>query len=157
MDKLSYLIDCFRELADIFDKHNIHFCLIYGALLGMVREGKLIGFDHDIDIGIWETEVQKIHKNLNEFHKHGFTVHFSESGHVSFHRGKEHVSAMVFKRKGSIAYRTTFTHMRSHNRNDLMKITQVFKYLRWILLKPQYVGDSPNFISSTLQSKLLYI
>lgn len=35
------------------DKQNIPFFLISGTLLGCIREGKLLDYDKDIDIGVW--------------------------------------------------------------------------------------------------------
>ncbi|WP_199721127.1 capZB protein [Neisseria weixii] len=43
------------DLKNFFDLHQIDFFLISGTLLGCIREGKLLGHDKDIDIGIWET------------------------------------------------------------------------------------------------------
>ena len=46
-----------RALGDLkvcLDKENIIFFLISGTLLGCIREGKLLGHDKDIDIGVWE-------------------------------------------------------------------------------------------------------
>lgn len=43
-----------RDLKNCLDKANIIFFLISGTLLGCIREGKLLGHDKDIDIGVWE-------------------------------------------------------------------------------------------------------
>lgn len=40
-----------------FDKDNVPFFLISGTLLGCIREGKLLGHDKDIDIGVWDTHT----------------------------------------------------------------------------------------------------
>lgn len=44
-----------RDLKLCLDLNNIEFFLISGTLLGCIREGKLLGHDKDIDIGIWHT------------------------------------------------------------------------------------------------------
>lgn len=43
------------DLKRFFDQKQINFFLISGTLLGCIREGKLLGHDKDIDIGVWET------------------------------------------------------------------------------------------------------
>lgn len=43
-----------KDLKLVMDKHGIPFFLISGTLLGCIREGKLLGHDKDIDVGIWD-------------------------------------------------------------------------------------------------------
>ena len=148
-------ISLFKDIKTIFDINNIHYCVIYGLLLGIIREGKMIEGDADIDIGIWDTSLLKIQQNLDRFHKKEIKVHFTESGHVTFNRDNVHVSAMCFIQEGDVAKRFTFTHMRKHNNPNLSKVTQVLKYIRWLTMKPEYVGDSPQFISTNMQNILV--
>jgi len=130
----------------------------------MVREGKMLAWDKDIDVAIWDGELPKIKKAIAEFHKKGISVHFTESGHVTFNLGNEHISAMVY-RKNDKALRYTFTHMRKFQRTEdgvihrktLDTITQLLKYIRWLLLKPIYIGDSPRLISKKMQNAMLKI
>lgn len=44
-----------KDLKIYLDKHDIAFFLISGTLLGCVRDGKLLGHDKDIDIGVYNT------------------------------------------------------------------------------------------------------
>lgn len=43
-----------RALKQCFDASKIDFFLISGTLLGCIREGKLLGHDKDIDVGVWD-------------------------------------------------------------------------------------------------------
>lgn len=43
------------DLKHCFHQNRIEFFLISGTLLGCIREGKLLGHDKDIDVGVWET------------------------------------------------------------------------------------------------------
>ncbi|WP_303817331.1 hypothetical protein [Actinobacillus minor] len=43
-----------EDLKKTLDKHQIPFFLISGTLLGCIREGKLLGHDKDIDVGVWD-------------------------------------------------------------------------------------------------------
>lgn len=51
-DKLAS--QALNDLRRVLTKHNIPFFLISGTLLGCIREGKLLGHDKDIDIGVWD-------------------------------------------------------------------------------------------------------
>lgn len=42
------------DLKHCLDQNNTEFFLISGTLLGCIREGKLLGHDKDIDVGVWE-------------------------------------------------------------------------------------------------------
>lgn len=44
-------------IKQCLDKAAIPFFLISGTLLGCIREGKLLGHDKDIDIGVWEAHT----------------------------------------------------------------------------------------------------
>ena len=161
--KHSTLVEFFRDIKEIFDNNGISCWLIYGALLGMVREGKLLEWDRDIDIAVWDESLLDIENALHDFHNKKIKVHFTESGHVTFNRDGEHISAMVFSKVDDLAVRSTFTNVRKFKKTSdgikhfkgLDKITQMLKYIRWVLTNPQYVGDPPQFISARLQEVLL--
>jgi len=150
-------------MKEIFDKNHIDHWLIYGALLGLVREGRLLTWDSDIDIAIWEKNLADIEKVLDSFHRHNISVHFTESGHVTFNRDSVHISAMVFSKNDDKAVRSTFTNTRKFRKTvdgikhykGLDKTTQMLKYIRWILSDPEYIGDPPHFISYDMQKVLL--
>lgn len=52
------------DTAVLFDQHNIIYHLEGGTLLGIVRDQMLLPWDHDIDISIPESEVEKALKAL---------------------------------------------------------------------------------------------
>ena len=47
-------LDQLRELVRVFEQHNISYWLDSGTLLGVIREGRMLPSDHDIDISIWQ-------------------------------------------------------------------------------------------------------
>ena len=55
------LIDLLRQIKEVLNKHNIEFWLDCGTLLGAVREGKFLEWEHDIDLGAGK---KKLSKNL---------------------------------------------------------------------------------------------
>jgi len=47
-------------VASLFEKFNIEYRLVFGALLGLYRDGELIPWDSDIDFFIFDEEFEKI-------------------------------------------------------------------------------------------------
>lgn len=68
---------CKENLLDVkkvFDKHGITFFLMYGTLLGAIREKDFIGHDTDTDIGVLESQRNKIIAALKELQELGFNL-----------------------------------------------------------------------------------
>ena len=70
--KEEIFLENLRDIKEIFDKHNIKFWLDWGTLLGAVREGKIIEWDHDIDLGIMAEDFKKNTSVFSEIKKRGF-------------------------------------------------------------------------------------
>ncbi|AHG84819.1 Cps7C [Bibersteinia trehalosi USDA-ARS-USMARC-189] len=51
-DKLA--AQALNDLKFVMAQQSIPFFLISGTLLGCIREGKLLGHDKDIDVGVWD-------------------------------------------------------------------------------------------------------
>ena len=51
-------IQLFREVVQILNQQNIYYWLDQGSLLGSVRDGHFIPWDHDVDIGMTVTDQQ---------------------------------------------------------------------------------------------------
>jgi len=59
----------FFDFIDLLNNHNIEYWLTSGNLLGIVREGKFLSHDVDIDIGLWAKDYDKIKKIIRCSHK----------------------------------------------------------------------------------------
>jgi len=68
------------EVKEVLDSYDITFWLDLGALLGAVRERKLIEWDGDIDLGMLDTQWDKIVSTIPEFKQWGFWVKHDSSG-----------------------------------------------------------------------------
>lgn len=64
-----------RDIKEVLDKHGIEYWLDWGTLLGAVREGKIIEWDPDMELGMMESEFKKIEPILPEIEEKGFEVH----------------------------------------------------------------------------------
>ncbi|KYK22471.1 hypothetical protein AYK24_02020 [Thermoplasmatales archaeon SG8-52-4] len=118
-------VETLRKLKKILDKKNINYWLDEGTLLGAVREKKLIEWDHDIDLSIWYTDLDKIIPLFNEINKIGVEV--------CFFRGKKHIDLVdkgykidinLYHLKDNKATRTWYAHN---------KLGQILDYFIWIL------------------------
>ena len=66
LEKMRKLLTTFIEYAD---KYNLHYFIVGGTLLGSARNGGLMFWDDDIDVGIIDFDIEKINfvkKKLEE-------------------------------------------------------------------------------------------
>ena len=69
------------EIAEILNKNDVFYWIDSGTLLGIIREGKLLSGDLDIDISIPYTEKDKVLALLPEFQSIGYF--FKESWYIN--------------------------------------------------------------------------
>ena len=61
----NILLENLDKTIKILKKHNIEYWAIGGTLLGSIRENKIIDKDDDIDLGMLESDFNKL-KNIND-------------------------------------------------------------------------------------------
>lgn len=75
-DRPLCCITIFKQLLFYIDKlfteHDIIYWIDYGTLLGAVRDGAMIPWDTDIDIGILAPDIEKIFALENQMREDGF-------------------------------------------------------------------------------------
>ena len=59
MTSKSILDPNFITVINLLNENNIPYWLCQGTLLGIIRDNKLIEWDHDIDIAVWSGVVEK--------------------------------------------------------------------------------------------------
>lgn len=68
---------CKNNLLDykkVMDKHNISYGLMFGTLLGAIREGGFIKWDEDVDVFSLEEDRIKMLNALTDFEEYGFKI-----------------------------------------------------------------------------------
>lgn len=92
------VIQLLADTKKLLDKNNINFWLMYGTLLGFVRNKQFIPWDHDIDISAWYNDYDKIKNLKNEFKKIGYEMTFQEGegSPVTIYPSKEDAEAHSF-------------------------------------------------------------
>ncbi len=76
-----------RDVKEILDSSGVRYWLDGGTLLGAIRDGKLLSWMEDIDIGTLSLDLDKIVLLFPEFKKRGFSVSSSKYS-VKFMRYK---------------------------------------------------------------------
>lgn len=62
-----------KDADEIFNKHNIHYFLLYGTVLGMYREKRILPWDGDIDLGIFVESYDAMLGCKKDFEKKGYS------------------------------------------------------------------------------------
>lgn len=93
-------VGCLRDVKEVFDRANIEFWLDTGTLLGAVREGRIIEWDADIDLGVMDNDcnLKRMIFALIELEKKGFQVYFEE-GEFDIHFKNSKINEFFFRRK----------------------------------------------------------
>lgn len=63
-----------KNFVDVLNKFDIKYIAVYGTLLGIVRENKILDHDLDIDIGIFREDIEKFLNVEGELLKKGFKI-----------------------------------------------------------------------------------
>lgn len=90
--------DNLLSLHECFEEFGIEFGLIYGTLLGAVREGNFIEHDEDIDLFALEEEREKILDSLFRLREYGLEVGRYESEIISIMKDGEYIDIYFFKK-----------------------------------------------------------
>lgn len=70
-ENAKYMLCTIRR---VFEENGIEFILIFGTLLGAVREHDFIAHDEDMDTMIWAKDVQKAFDLMPELEKYGIKL-----------------------------------------------------------------------------------
>ena len=151
-DKEEYVISTLREVKKELDRENVVFWLDSGGLLGAVREGRLIPWDHDIEIGVWEEELPKVLKAVEKLKDKGFVIDYllCKGGENSIIISKDFTRKIplvieIHKRVGNKSYSGMLGGAGGEGR--LRRIfRRGLKHFYSVLSSPHTVGSKPPYI-----------
>lgn len=90
-----------HTLADVFDAAGVRFGLIYGTLLGAIRDQDFITWDEDIDVFILAEQRDAFHNCLWDLKIVGMELVRCEDDLYSIMRGGDYIDIYVFEKKGA--------------------------------------------------------
>lgn len=92
----------FQNLLDVkseFEQKGLYFGLIYGTLLGAIRENDFITHDEDIDLFVLEEDEDSLKEAIFDLRKKGFElIRYERSGLYSISRNDEYIDFYVMKK-----------------------------------------------------------
>jgi len=89
------LLDC----NEVFKEHKVLMWLMFGTLLGASRDGKLMNYDTDVDVGIFRRDTIKAAAAMKDLCKnHGFKLirNVTLDSTITLMRDDEYVDFYVF-------------------------------------------------------------
>jgi len=127
------LVENLKNIKEIFNKYNIQSWLDWGTLLGAVRNGKIIEWDHDIDLGVMECDFKKINLIISEIEKKGFFIIKSpiSTPELTFRKKGYGIDIWKYSTKSNNLFVTSYYEL-SEN-----KIAQILWFL-WRILGEEY-------------------
>jgi hypothetical protein len=97
--------EIFVKIVELLQKNNINYWICHGTLLGVIRENKLLPWDHDIDFAVWADEVTK-DKILEIFINSGFKqeILMDEFDNLFFSTKGKRIDINFYRRNKDIAF-----------------------------------------------------
>ena len=104
--KVKIAVENLGEVKSVLDKKGIVFWLDSGTLLGAVRDGKIIEWDNDIDLGTWNKNINKIISAFPEFKKRGFNVVLDRKlAGLTIERSDVNINVDLYFERGDYAWK----------------------------------------------------
>ena len=119
----------FKDVCDLLHNNRINFWICHGTLLGIIRENRLLPWDHDIDFAVWDHETDKNHI-MDIMLSHGYQqevitgemdcLHFlgeEKKVDISFYKIKDNIASI----KWAISPKDTFGKLMLFVSNNISK------------------------------------
>lgn len=119
--------DLLVTLAQFLDAQEIAYLVDGGALLGIVREGDLISYDTDIDIAVFDQDVERFLASRQRLAELGVDLH------CRIYRGKPYLLTIGWRHRRSKALHA---HVFTRSPGGFFWSPQIVKHLR----RPGMVG-----------------
>lgn len=88
-----YLVETFNSFAKFCEDFKITCFLMWGTLLGAIRDGHIIPWDDDIDLAITEDNYEKLKNNIEKLNDYGLSYY-----HYSTHKDTYSNEIRIYKK-----------------------------------------------------------
>jgi lipopolysaccharide cholinephosphotransferase len=141
-------VENLRAVKDVFDRNEIDFWLEHGTLLGAVRDGKILNWDSDVDLGAWYTLPSHFTVTFDEFKKLGFNVVLNpKQGVVTMWKGDCNINLNFYRRRSGYAWTTWIPDNESKLRRILQRGMNISNFRSYAIKENNAAGKSKHFLS----------
>jgi len=94
----------FLDVCKLLDRNNINYWVCHGTLLGIIRENRLLPWDHDMDFAVWDSENSK-HEIIDLFINNGYQQElvFGDVDCLHFYGKNKKIDISFYKVKHGVA------------------------------------------------------
>lgn len=101
MDHDLAIVDLF-DVCYMLDTNNVTYRLLFGTMLGLYRDNKLIPHDADMDIVVRYSDQQKLCECVQKLEKNGFKIcRYTRDVLLTVFRNNVYIDIYLFKNAGS--------------------------------------------------------
>lgn len=86
-------------LSSVLNKNKINMFLIFGTLLGAMREKSFIKHDSDVDVGMYYEDKEHLLKNIWQINEAGLDLVRLSDNLISFMRNENYIDIYFFKKR----------------------------------------------------------
>ena len=124
-------------LNEVLASTNIVYGLIFGTLLGAIREGQFIAHDEDIDLYVLDEYKSDVIRLLPELKEKGLKLVRVNNDELSLMRNDEYIDIYFFKQSKKFFSRRKRVHNENYSiRANLLEETMQFTFLNMIVPVP---------------------
>ncbi len=142
-------IEALRQVKEVLDNYDVEYWLDYGTLLGAVRDGKIIPWDNDIDLGMWKKNKEKLPFVLNDLNLKGFKIYCGNSV-ITIRKNSFPISLDMYDfSEGKAIWEMQLSKK---------KVGKIIGYLMWVMCAWDYssVCEEASVVTQFL-SKILFV
>ena len=85
--------------VDIFEHLEVKYCIVFGTLLGIYRDGNLIEHDTDTDIAVWIDNEEELIKIVEKMEENNLMITRIEPKLISFTRGGDYIDIYMYRKQ----------------------------------------------------------
>lgn len=97
-------LEALRIIYSILSKYNVKPYLLWGTLLGAIRDHGFIPHDNDLDLGILQSQVENLEQAIPELYANGVKICKYKKGHIYTFMYKEVTCDIDVFRKAIFPY-----------------------------------------------------
>jgi len=87
--------------VDIFEHLEVKYCIVFGTLLGIYRDGNLIEHDTDTDIAVWIDNEEELIKIVEKMKENKLIPTRLTAKMISFTRGGDYIDIYFYEKENT--------------------------------------------------------